>query len=491
MAGRHARATRGRPAWVVAALLTLLYLGGTALMPVSSAAFTATTTGPASTFPARSTFGLTQTAGCLNDTGTSGCTGATGIVGGTSVVVSPDGKHVYVGSVNGDSSGVAAFSRNTTTGALTQLASPHRCYSNVDVTGCTTVQGLLLSVYDLAISPDGRHVYAVAFGSSTLVAFSRNATTGALTPLSGTARCLYDNTVANPGGCTAARKFLNPDGVIVSPDGAYVYVASHGSDALTVLARNATTGALTQPADASGCYTNNSTAGTCTLARGMDEPYYLRTSPDGTTVYVAAYRSNAIAIFQRNMSTGVLMQPASPNGCVYTGNGNANCTLVKGLSGAYFVGVAPDGATVYGVGNTGGTVAAFTRNATSGLLTQLASPNSCVYGGTMTGCTTARAVTNPVGIAFSPDGLFAFVPAAGSDAVAVFRHNNGTGVLTQLSGTSGCVALTTAAGCTAVLGMSLGGATGTAGIAVSPDGRDVYVAGGSANGSVAVLNLSH
>lgn len=486
MAARHAHAARGRWARAGVALLALLCLSGYAMMPVSSAAFTAATTGPASSFGARATFGLTQTAACFSDTAGS-CTAAPGIVAAATVVVSPDGKHVYTGSVT--NSAVAAFSRDANTGALTQLASPNGCLSNGSVAGCTSQGGTMQSVYDLAISPDGKHVYVVGYGSNTIAAFSRNATTGALTKLSSPNRCYYDNSAGSPAtGCTAARMLEGADGIIVSPDGAYVYVASYTSGSLTVFARNATTGVLTQLSGTSGCYADTPTTG-CTTAFGLRRPYYLRTSPDGTSVYVAGYASNAVAVFQRNMTTGVLAQPASPNACVYDSAATAitGCTAVRGLSGAYQVAVAPNGATVYATGTTGNTVAAFTRNSSSGVLTQLASPNACAYVGTaVTGCTVARAISGPTGLALSPDGLFAFVASSGNDGVAVFRHNNSTGVLTQLASTSGCMVRSLPAGCTT--GLGLDAATG---IAVSPDGRDVYVVGGSGNGYVAVLNLTH
>lgn len=482
MAG-DAGAARGRLARVGATLFALLCLGGFALMPSSSAAFTATTTGPASSFAARATFGLSQTAPCFSDNGTGSCTAAAGISEGASVVVSPDGKNVYVGSIA--NSAVASFSRNATTGALTQLG----CHSNATLAGCTRVTGVIGAVSDLSISPDGKNVYAVGYNSSTIAEFSRNATTGALTLLSSPNGCLYDNGVGTPpAGCTAARKLSGADGVVVSPDGAYVYVVAVSSNSLTVFARNATTGVLTQVSGTAGCYTNVTASG-CTTVRGLVNPYYLRTSPDGTSVYVASYGGSAVAVFQRNMTTGVLTQPAGPNACVYDNTAGAipSCTVVSGISGAYHVDVAPDGRTVYAAGRNGNTVAAFTRNTSTGVLTQVASPNSCAYiGSAVTGCTAARAISQPTGIEFTSDGLFAFVTSAGSHGVAVFRHNSSTGVLTQLTATSGCIALSTTSGCTTGIGLNTASA-----IAISPDGRDVYVVGGSGRGYVAVLNVTH
>ncbi|MEV4641795.1 hypothetical protein AB0J80_31070 [Actinoplanes sp. NPDC049548] len=490
MAGRDARAARHRFMRAGAALLALLCLGGFALMPSSSAAFTAIAGGPASSFTARATFGLSQTAGCFSDNGTGGCTTAAGITDDTSVVVSPDGKHVYVGSVA--KGAVSAYTRNATTGALTQLTSPTGCYSNASVPGCTTVLGVMGALFDLTVSPDGKHLYAVGYSTHTIAAFSRNATTGALTPLASPNKCLYDNSLSSPpSGCASAYKIMGADGIAISPDGAYVYVVSVQSNSLTVFSRNATTGVLTQLSGTAGCYTNSTTSG-CTTASGLGSPFAVRTSPDGTSVYVASNLSNAVAVFQRNMTTGVLSQPAPPNSCVYNNGSTAipNCTAVRGLSGAYNVGIAPDGATVYAVGNAGNAVASFTRNTTTGVLTQVAAPNACIYHNSstaITGCTAARAISSPTSITFSPDGMFAFVAASVSQGVAVFRHNSSTGVLTQLSTTSGCIALSSTTGCTT--GVGLGTATG---IAVSPDGRDVYaVGGGGSRGYIAVLNFTH
>ncbi|WP_207229906.1 lactonase family protein [Krasilnikovia cinnamomea] len=486
---RPGRTHRGLRAGL--ALLVVLSLAGLGLLPTSLAAFSATTSGPASSFTARATFGLTQTVGCFSHNGSGGCGTATGIQEGESVVVSPDGDHAYVATSVSNS--IAEFSRNASTGALTQLASPNRCVSNAAITNCTTVSGSLDGVYDMAISPDGKHLYAVASRSSTVTAFSRNTSTGVLTALASPNKCLYDSTVSNPGGCTSARSIAGADGIAMSPDGDFVYVAGYSSNSVTVFSRNSTTGVLTQLAGTAGCITNTTVSG-CARGYGLGQPYYLRIAPDGTSLYVASYNSDAVAVFQVNTTTGALTQPADPNACLYDSGSTAiaNCTSAKGLSGAYNVAIAPNGKTVYVMGYDSNSVAAFTRNTSTGVLTQLASPNACLYasGSTaITGCGSARAITGPTSMTFSDDGLFAFVSAFGANAVAAFRHDNTTGELTQITGTSGCISTTTT-GCVTGSGMRYANALTT-----SPDGRDVYVAGGYSGGGgtgyVAALNLTH
>jgi DNA-binding beta-propeller fold protein YncE len=74
------------------------------------------------------------------------------------------------------------------------------------------------------------------------------------------------------------------------------------------------------------------------------------------------------------------------------------------------------------------------------------------------------------GIAVSPDGRSLYVTSLPDDAVAVFRRAWPSGSLGQDPGASGC-ASSTVVGCTDTF--ALGGAWG---VAVSPDGRNVYVA---------------
>ncbi|MET8151525.1 lactonase family protein [Actinoplanes sp. NPDC049668] len=487
MAGDTPRARRGLRTGL--ALLAVLGLVGLGLLPTSMAAFSATTSNPASSFTARATFGLTQTAPCFSHDGSGGCTAATAIAAGRSAVVSPDGAHVYVATSytpDGIRSGVAQFSRNAATGALTQLG----CLSNGTLAGCTAVAGALNGVQDVAISPDGRHVYAAGATSSTITALSRDPGTGVLSALAAPNRCLYHSAATAVSGCTSGRVLDGAGGVAVSPDGAFVYVASSVSDSVTVFARDSGTGALTQLAGTAGCVTNSAVGG-CATGKGLNGAAYLHLSPDGSSLYVASTTSNAVAVFQRDAGTGVLTQPAAPNACVYNNGSTAitGCTAVRGLSGVKNVAIAPDGRTAYAMAVSGDNLAAFTRNTGTGVLTQVAAPNACLYRVTVvTGCTAANGLDGPSAMAFSPDGLFAFVAASAYNAVLTFRHDNTTGVLTQLTGTAGCLKLSGGTGCTTGLGLSRSNS-----VATSPDGRDVYAVGGNVNstGFVVPLNLAH
>jgi DNA-binding beta-propeller fold protein YncE len=62
--------------------------------------------------------------------------------------------------------------------------------------------------------------------------------------------------------------------------------------------RNATTGALTQPAGTAGCVSETG-AGLCADGRALDSPLSVVVAPNGASVYVAASDSSAVARFDR------------------------------------------------------------------------------------------------------------------------------------------------------------------------------------------------
>ena len=91
--------------------------------------------------------------------------------------------------------------------------------------------------------------------------------------------------------------------VTVSPDGKSAYVASVFSDAVAVFDRDTTTGKLTQKADPDGCITNVATTG-CTTGKALDGATSVTVSPDGKSAYVASFSSDAVAVFDRDTTTG-------------------------------------------------------------------------------------------------------------------------------------------------------------------------------------------
>jgi 6-phosphogluconolactonase (cycloisomerase 2 family) len=134
--------------------------------------------------------------------------------------------------------------------------------------------------------------------------------------------------------------------------------------------------------------------------------------PQGKHVYVASF-SGAVAAFARDQVTGALTFVEAEK----DGQGG-----VDGLAGAGAIAIAPGGAHVYVTGGFDNAVAVFTRDGVTGALTFLEVKRDGVDG--------IADLTNPRGIAVSPDGSYVVAGAAAADALVLFRRDVTTGRLT-------------------------------------------------------------
>jgi DNA-binding beta-propeller fold protein YncE len=247
------------------------------------------------------------------------------------IAMSPDGKNAYV----------AAY----TNGTVIQL--------NRDATGDVVAahgnaRADLAGAYGVAVSPDGRNVYVTGSASHTVVVFSRNATSGDLT---------YVDTIIS-ADLTGAR------GLTVSPDGANVYVtayadSTHGT--LVIYKRNASDGKLThvQTRSQGDCIDLFS----CIFGSGLDGlkgSYQVVVSPDNTAVYAIGTYSGAVVSFRRNAVDGSL----SWNGSAINGS-----LGVSGLSGVSGLVITPDGSHVLASSYNDKAIAVFQRDISTGRLT--------------------------------------------------------------------------------------------------------------------------
>jgi DNA-binding beta-propeller fold protein YncE len=355
-------------------------------------------------------------------------------------------------------------------GALTQLSGADGCIVGAgnDAGHCATVRALagpgpFVGSHAVAVSPDGANVYAASAHADAIVVFARDARTGALTQPAGAAGCIA---LGGADGCASATTLDGPNSVVVSPDGATVYATARDSNAVVAFARDASTGALTQ----AGCVSTG--GGDCAPGRGLRGADAVAVSPDGRNVYVGAFDGNAVASFNRDAASGALTQI----GCrsIDTTEG---CTYDMLLGGVEGITVSPDGSSVYAAAALANTIVGYTR-AGDGTLT----PNGCATACGAPGCAPVRSMSGPNAVVVSPDGATAYTTAVLSNALALLgRASNGT--LSQLAGPAGCVAALPAAFCSLARGMSR-----PEGLAVSPDGRTVYTA--SFGGDLAVIDTA-
>jgi 6-phosphogluconolactonase (cycloisomerase 2 family) len=224
----------------------------------------------------------------------------------------------------------------------------------------------------------------------------------------------------------------------VSPNGDQVYVAGFEDDAVAVFDRDGSTGELTFVE-----VHKDSDPG----VDGLDGIQSLAVSPDGGHVYAAAQVADAVAIFSRDGGTGELS---------YMGVVKDSIPGIDGLDGAYWVAFGPDGSHVYVAGYYDDAVTLFSRNAETGALSHVETIKDGDPG--INGLNGASA------LALSPDGAHVYVAGRNDDAVAILSRTTGTGALSYV-------------------GMARDGVDGVDGlngaraIAVSPDGRYVYAAG--------------
>jgi DNA-binding beta-propeller fold protein YncE len=403
-------------------------------------------------------------AGCISETGAGGCQDGAGVDAALAVAVSPDGASVYSASYVSDA--IAVFDRDPATGALTQRPGTAGCISETGAGGCQDGAGLD-GVRSVALSPDGRSVYAAAVDGNAVAVFDRDPATGALTQKPLPAGCIAQ---AGAGGCQSGAGLSAARSVAVSPDGTSAYVASVAGDAIAVFDRDPATGALTQKPLPAGCVAQAG-AGGCQPGRALDFLESVTVSPDGRSVYAAALLSDAVTVFDRDPATGALTQKPGRAGCISeTGDGGL-CQDGAGLNGALAVTVSPDGVSVYTAASNSEAVAAFDRDPATGALTQKAGLSGCISETGAGGCRDGSGLAVAESVVVSPDGTSVYTAANTSDAVAVFDRDPATGALTQKPLPAGCIAETAVLGCQDGTGFD-----GAGGVAVSPDGASVYAA---------------
>ncbi|MBZ0114528.1 MAG: beta-propeller fold lactonase family protein [Thermoanaerobaculia bacterium] len=275
-----------------------------------------------------------------------------------------------------------------------------------------------------ALTHDGRHLYVSSNLNSGLWIYERDHATGALTPLA-----LLRDGVSGVDGLSGA------NGVAISPDDQFVYVAGFLEDEIAVFERDPITGLLT--------FLEANLAGPTSL----DGPVSLVVSPDGNHLYTTGKNSNSIAIFARQ-SDGRL----SLLGAVRDGQ-----TGVDGLLSPRGLAISPDGGQVYATSPVDSAVSQFSRNSATGLLTWLGMVRDA------TGNPPIDGLNGVASLVVSPDGAHVYAAGELDDSVAVLARDEVSGLLTwqqrRRNGLAG-----------------VEGLDGAAAVAVSAEGDYVFVA---------------
>ena len=327
---------------------------------------------------------------------------AQGLHGVRWVTVSPDGRNVYAASPSGHS--IAAFSRDPHTGALTQLAGAAACIedSQDNVASSGLPNGTLKSncrqraeglAYPrmVVVSPDGQNAYTADDFGDAVAEFKRDPATGALTQMPGADACIEDGPNAPAyTHCPSQTDSINGAfSVAVSPDGANAYVAADIGSAVTAFSRDPGTGALHRLPDAAACIRNNDAPAStrCDVTgNGLLGAEMATVSPDGHTVYVAAFHGMAVSAFSRDDRSGALTQLPGGAGCVEdlraAQHTSSRCDArADGLYQPRIVALSPDGRNAYVPSSVGSTLASLSLSTNGAPLRFVAPPHARAHGG--------------------------------------------------------------------------------------------------------------
>ena len=376
------------------------------------------------TFKRDKSSGKLKPKGCVddNDTGADNCAQSTdGLAGTGTMVISDDGKSLY--AVGEADDAVVRFDRNKSSGALT----PAGCIDDND-TGVDPEQGEdacaastngLATISSIALSPDDENLYAVSEGDDAIVRFSRNKSSGAISPET----CIDDNdTGTDPGQgedtcAQAADGMQGATGIAISANGKSIYVSSEHDNAVARFSRSGPSGVIAPE----GCIDDDTNGpDTCTTqTNGLASPESLVISPKGDSVFLVAEGTHAVLRFARNKDSGKLKD----KGCIEDKQEGSDACAKKahGLSEAGGIAISPNGKFLYVAAGGDDALTAIKRKS-GGSISVVGCVDDNDNGFGEGKCDSkGNGLAEPEGVVVSPDGKHIYVAAEGDDAVVLVK----------------------------------------------------------------------
>lgn len=220
-------------------------------------------------------------------------------------------------------------------------------------------------------------------GANSISIFTIDAASGVLTQI--------------PGSPFSSPTLNGPRFISVHPSGLFVYVANGGNPSVAGFSINSTTGGLTSLGAAFTAPANT---------------YALVLNSSGTYLYAASYLGKQVFLFSINQTNGSLTQIQTFN----------TTSSAGGQIGAVFI--DSTGNFLYtGNTDTPGIIDAFAINQSTGFLTLLGAPGPYIGLG-----------NNAIAVTVDPLNRFVYAGYYSSNYISAFTMNASTGALTQIAG---------------------------------------------------------
>lgn len=318
--------------------------------------------------------------------------------GPVDITISDDDAHVYVAAKAADA--IIAFTRNETDGSLSFQGN----YVD-DSNGIAGIQ----EVTRLALSPDGRHLYAS--GLDSVAVFERDTSTGELTFLEAEINNVEDS---NDSGSTV-KALDRPAGLTVSPTGDQLLVTSRLGDALLVFDRDKDD----QSPDFGQLSFNKVFQDNIDGIEGLRGATDVAISASGRQVYVSAEAANTLVRFNRDTNGNLTQHRIWTSGEEH----------LPGMQGAQHLALAPDNVELFVTGFADSSFTVFRRTSSD---EDAANAGDLVVSQTLfddQGRT--EYLAGPTDIVVSHDDRHVYVVANEDNAIVVFTRLSADEIFTD------------------------------------------------------------